>query len=148
MRPSKVIDVSRGSNQNNPPRKKTWTGNTETYSRFVSRRFSKFARQKFPKCSPGPSETAEKNTFFFLGGGIREIYVTEISLLLVFENLVAKISTMFSFRFFFLRVFCPQWPFSNQKFLCGFSEVAETFLLLQTLLPSWGLLSCGEDFFL
>ena len=64
MHPREVIDVFRGSNQATAPRKKTWTGNTETHSWVVSRKCSKFARQKLSKIFAWPLRNRRKLHIF------------------------------------------------------------------------------------
>ena len=82
-----------------------------------SRKFSKVAQQKFPffcLAHPKPQKAAHLSK-------IHEIYATELILFFVFEFVVETFK-MFHFRFFFF-VSCPQWPFPNQQFLCGFQKL-------------------------
>ena len=102
-----------------PQEKKIWTGNTETYSRVVSRKSSNSRGKNFQFFCLAPTKP-QKQTYFWKN---REVYVTKISIFFSFSNFLWQKLPEFLVFDSFVRFFCPQWPFPNQKFLCGFQKL-------------------------
>ena len=120
MHPGEVIDISRGGNQTMTPGKKTWTGNTETYSLVFREHFRNTRGKNFQNFHLAPPKPQKEAHFW----KIRDIYSTKFSVFCFRKFCGRYFKNLQIFQFsIFLCDFYPRWPFPNQQFLCGFQKL-------------------------
>ena len=110
MHPGRITDVSREGQQTTMPiREENLFQGCGTPCQVVPGTFSKFARQKFPKCSAKPQkERAFPENFRNSCGKHFQFFF--------FRNFCGKNFKNVPFSKFW-RFFFPKWPFPSQRFL-------------------------------
>ena len=105
------------------------------------RKFSKFARQKFPKFSPGPSETAERSTFSENSRNLRDKNFKTFSFSKFLRQKFQKFPKFSVFEFFACFMSSMAHPQSANSFVvfrsCRAIPLAATFWGEQILPTFW-----------